>query len=331
MARADVDDIPITIATANYDHVRDLVDGTVAVPGLRPNFHVMPVEQIFGRFLRTREWEVAEISMGKYIALVSQGDKSLAAIPVFPARVFRHAAIYVGVNGRIHDPRDLRGSRVGIPEWALTAVIYARALLAHQFGVGLKEIDWVQGGLNEPGGAEKVKVQIPSGVNLSVRTDKSLSEMLLSSEIDALIAAEPPKSFGMQGSSIRRLFEDSREAETAYWRQFGILPIMHTIVIRHDVLEARPWIASALFDAFDAAKKRSVARLFDRSNAHIPLPWVSDAARSIQAEFGENFWPYGIRENIRTLESFAEFSWEQGVSQRKVTMEEMFVPSLLNT
>jgi 4,5-dihydroxyphthalate decarboxylase len=158
-----------------------------------------------------------------------------------------------------------------------------------------------------------------------------LSALLLDGEIDALIASEPPESFGGEGAPVRRLFEDSRDVETAYWKKFRILPIMHTIVIRQDVLEATPSIGPALFRAFDEAKRRSVGRLLDRSNAHFPLPWASAAARGIQAEFGEDFWPYGLRKNIATLNSFAEFAWEQGVCQRKVGVDEMFVPSLLNT
>src|SRR5581483_3080564 len=299
--------VAITIATANYDHVRDLIDGTITVSGFDLTFHTKPVEQIFGRFLRTREWEVAEISMGKYIALKSQGDNSLNAIPVFPNRVFRHAAIYVAANGDIRSPHDLRGRKIGIPEWALTAVIYARALLAHQFDIGLKEVDWVQGGVNEPGGAEKVKIAIPTGVNLSFRTDKALTEMLMDGEIDAMIASEPPKAFAIKGSPIRRLFEDSGDVEAAYWKKFRIFPIMHAIAIRQDILTANPSIGPALFNAFNEAKTRSVARLLDRSNAHFPLPWASGAARNIQAAFGEDFWPYGIRKNAETLKAFAEF------------------------
>jgi 4,5-dihydroxyphthalate decarboxylase len=323
--------VQLTMAVAEYDHLRDLAAGRVPIPGFDLKCLVLPVEKIFGRFIKQREWQVSEMSMGKYAALVSQGDRSLSAIPVFPARLFRHHAIYVRADGPVHAPADLRGRKIGIPEWALTAVVYARAILMHEHGLLLSEIDWVQAGVNEPGGQEKVRVNVPDGIRLRAVADNTLDAMLVAGEIDALIASEPPKSFAAPNSVIRRLFSDWREAERHYWRTTGIFPIMHTVVIRADVLASYPGLPRALLAGFEEAKKRSFARLLGASNMQIPLPWLGAYAQDLLAEFGPDFWPYGFQKNLPTLRAFLRFAFEQGVCERAVEPEELFSSSVRDT
>lgn len=325
------ENVQLTMATAEYDHLRDLVRGHVTVPGFDLNCLTMPVEKIFGQFIRRREWHVSELSMGKYAALVSQGDQSLSAIPVFPARLFRHHAIYVRADGAVRSPADLSGRKIGIPEWALTAVIYARAVLMHEHGLSLAEIDWVQGGVNEPGGEEKVRVSVPAGVRLRAMPEKSLDAMLVAGEIDALIASEPPKSFTGPSGLVRRLFDDWRDVERRYWRATGLFPIMHTVVIRADVLADHPELPRALLAGFEEAKRRSFARLLSASNVQLPLPWLGAYAQDLSAEFGGDIWPYGVRKNLPTLRAFLRFAFEQGVCERPVDPEELFPTSVLDT
>src|SRR5262252_5489321 len=195
------------------------------------------------------------MSMGKYVSLRSQGDAGIAAIPVFPSRAFRHSMIYVREGGDLARPEQLKGKRVGVPEWAQTAVIYARGFLAHQAGVPLDSVDWVQAGVNEAGRVEKVKLKLPAGVRLRPEPARSLNDMLLAGELDAVLSARPPKGLG---GGIRRLISDYESAEEGYFRQTGIFPIMHVIVIRADVLGRHPWIAMNLYKAFDEAKRRSL-------------------------------------------------------------------------
>src|SRR3954454_6866435 len=197
--------VPITLAVNAYDHVRDLT-----VEGVQLTVVHHPVEEIFFRFTHHREWEVSELSLAKYSSLRAAGDESLMAIPVFTSRAFRHSAIFVREDGPVGDPRALR--RVGVPEWTQTATVYARGLLEHEFGVGLRDVEWVQAGTNEPGRTEGVSIELPEGVSVTPVPDRTLNDMLVEGELDAVIAAHPPTDFG---GRIVRLFPNYREVEEA--------------------------------------------------------------------------------------------------------------------
>ena len=320
--------IPITLAVGDYDQVRDLLDGTVRADGIDLTALRLSPEEIFHRFTRHREWDVSEMSFGKYISLASRGDDSLVAIPVFPSRVFRHSAIYVRADAGIAAPGDLAGKRIGVPEWAQTAVIYVRGLLAHEYGVDLNSVDWRQAGVNEAGRIEKVKLDLPAGLRLTVMPDRSLSEMLLAGDLDAALSARPPAPFAAGDARLRRLIADHRAVEQAYWKKTGIFPIMYVIAIRRDVYERNRWIAMNLMKAFEQAKHRSLARVADMAASHFPLPWIGDLAAASRAMLGEDLWPYGIEANRTTLEAFALYAFEQGVSSRRIAIEELFAPEV---
>jgi 4,5-dihydroxyphthalate decarboxylase len=323
--------IHLTLAISEYDHVRDLTTGVVEAEGVELTHLPLPIEEIFYRFTRFREWEVSELSMGKYVSLVSQDDASLTAIPVFPSRVFRHSAIYVRANGPVRHPRDLAGRRVGIPEWAQTAGIYARGALVHQYGVRLEDVEWQQAGVDEPGREEKVALKLPPGVRITPRADRTLDGLLLAGEVDALITARPPESVRQRRPEVARLFPDAMAVERAYWRETGIFPIMHVVAIRRDVLERHPWVAMSLYKAFSEARRRSVARAREVSASRFPLPWVPEQVAQACELFGDDFWPYGIEANRRTLDAFLGFALEQGVCHRVVTVEELFPPEVRST
>lgn len=321
--------VSLTVAISDYDHVRDFTSGLVRADGIDANFLIYPVEEIFFRFTKFREWDVSEMSMGKYVSLISQGDTSLTAIPVFPSRIFRQSSIYVRKDGPVRSPADLKGRRVGIPEWAQTAAVYSRGFLVHEYGLQLQDIEWHQAGVNEAGRVEKVELKLPSGVRLLPRRDRSLNGMLLSGEVDAVMTAHPPQCFEDGHPDIRRLFEDYREVETAYWRKTGIFPVMHTIAIRRDVYERHRWIAMNLYKAFEQAKRRSVARVLDATAPRVPIPWCFDFAEQARRTFGDDFWPYGLEPNRVTLEAYLAFAHEQGVCHRPVKPEELFAPETM--
>jgi 4,5-dihydroxyphthalate decarboxylase len=318
--------VPLTIATTDYDHVRDFAAGLVRAEGIDATFLTLPIEEMFFRFTNFREWEVSELSMGRYVSFVSQNDPSLTAIPVFPSRVFRHSSIYVRRDGPVKAPGDLKGRRVGIPEWAQTASIYARGFLTHEYGVQLADVEWHQTGVNQPGRPEPVQLKLPPGVRYVPRSDKSLTALLLAGEIDAAITARAPEAFERGDPNIVRLFPDYRQVEQAYWRKTGIFPIMHVIAMRRDVFDRHPWAATNLFKAFDEAKRRSVARVLDVGAARVPIPWGFAHAADARTVFGEDFWPYGIEPNRTTLAAFLQFAHEQGVCHRLVGVDELFPP-----
>jgi 4,5-dihydroxyphthalate decarboxylase len=318
--------LSLTCAISEYDHVRDLVSGRVRADGIELSCFSMPVEEIFFRMLRHREFDIAEMSMGRYVSILSQGDSPFVAIPVFPSRMFRHSSIYVNADGRVREPRDLKGKRIGVPEWAQTAGIYTRGILGQQFGIGLGDVEWVQAGIHEAGREEEVTVSPPDGVTIVRYSDRTLNEMLLRGEIDAMMSAHAPPSFEAGHPKIRRLFDDFMDIEQRYWRDSKVFPIMHTIVLRRDLFERNRWVAMNLFKAFEEAKDRSLERIGDATAARVPLPWAFEHLRRVKAAFGDDFWPYGLDANRTTLSTFLRFAYEQGVTPRLVSAEELFPP-----
>ena len=320
--------IALTLAIGDYEHTRDVTTGQVPVQGVSLNVLYLPPEEAFYRFTFYREWEVSEMSMGKYVSLRSQEDTGITAIPVFPSRVFRQSMIYVPEGSTITKAGELKGKRIGVPEWAQTAVIYSRGYLVHDARVPLDSVEWVQAGVNEAGRVEKVELKLPKGVRLRPEPKRSLSDMLLAGDLDAALSARPPRGFG---SGIRRLFPDYEAVEEAYFKNTGIFPIMHVIVIKTDELERHPWLAMNLFKAFEEAKRRSIARLSDITASHAPFAWLTPYVERMQRLFGDDFWPYGLEKNRRTLQAFVDFAYEQGVCHRRLTLEELFPRQVLTS
>jgi len=314
----------LTLATTDYDHVRDLVNGVVRPEGIVLTAFVLPVEEIFYRFIKNREWDISEMSFGKFIGYASQAPSPFIGIPVFPSRVFRHSAFYVRTDRGIAGPKDLEGKSVGIPEWAQTAGIYARGLLAETEGVDLRKIKWVQAGMNQAGREEKVEFKLPPGMQYSQRRDTSISAMLLSGEIDAAISARVPDAFAAGAGKIARLYSDYRKDEMAYHALTGIYPIMHVIAMRRAVFERYPWVAMNLFKAFDEAKARSVERIQDLTASRLPVPWASAIAEEFAKGFGGDPFPYGLEQNRKTLDAFCRFAHEQGVTAQRLTPDDLF-------
>jgi 4,5-dihydroxyphthalate decarboxylase len=319
--------LQISLAIADYDHVRDFVSGRVNAEGLDINFQVLPPPEIFDRATRDQEWDVSEMSLGKWTGMFSQGDDSLVPIPVFPSRVFRHSALYVKKGSGVDTLEKLRGKRVGDPDFAHTAGIYARGYLMHDVGLKLEEIEWVQAGTNKPGRHENLDINLPNVRRVSV-PDKTLDDMLLAGEIDAILSAIPPKSFIAGHPDMVRLVPNHVEVEADYFRRTGIFPIMHCVAIKRALLERHPWMAVNLYRAFEEAKDRSLARIRNMMVSHFPLPWNPENGRRATEMFGQDFWPYGVAPNRKTLEAFLTYCTEQGVAHRPVTVDEMFPPSV---
>jgi 4,5-dihydroxyphthalate decarboxylase len=318
----------LTLAIGEYDHVRDLLTGEVEVQGIDLTCLRFSVEETFFRFARHREWDVSEFSLAKYCSLRASGDDSITAIPVFPSRSFRHSAIFVRGDGPVDDPGALAGGRIGIPEWTQTATVYARGALQHAYGLDLRAIQWFQGGVNQPGRIEGIKLAPPEGFSLTAVSDRTLAEMLLAGELDAVIAAHPPTEFEHGTGQVVRLFSDYRAVEEAYYRDTGIFPIMHVVALRADVVGEHPWVAMNLYTAFREAKRRSLERALDANAPKYPIPWSPYNATRAQEVFGADFWPYGIEQNRTTLDAFLGYAYEQGACARRLEPEELFAPQV---
>lgn len=305
--------LPLTLAISPYDHVRGL-----RALGIDLTLLELPVEEIFYRFTRFREWQVSEMSFAKVVSLLSQPEPDIVAIPVFPSRVFRHSAIY---SNTLNHPRELEGKRVGIPEWAQTAGIYARGLLQHEYGVDLARIEWIQAGVREPGRIEKVALKLPPGVRVTPAPDKTLAGMLASGELDAVISARDPAG--------GRLFPNYPEVEEAYFRKTRIFPIMHVVVLRREVYERDRWVAMNLFKAFEEAKRAAEVRITEIGVSHVAVPWLAERARHWREMAGGDLWPYGVEFNRPTLQAFLQYADEQGVAMRRLPLEELFAAETL--
>ena len=321
--------VSLTFAVHDCDHVRDLTSGAVAVEGVELTCLQHPVEEIFFRFTRFREWDASELSLAKCASLLAAGDRSLVAIPAFTSRAFRHSAIFVREDGPRDAPEALRGGRIGVPEWTQTATVYARGLLAEEYGVAVEDVHWVQAGTNEPGRTEGVAITLPAGVTVEPRPQETLNDLLLEGEIDALIAAHPPTDF--EHGRIVRLFSDYRGVEEDYYRRTGVFPIMHVVVLRAELHERHPWVAMNFLAALEESKRRSMVRALDANAPCFPVPWGPAHAQQAAELFGADFWPYGLDANRATLDAFLRYAYEQGVCAAPLRADDLFAAEVRDT
>ncbi|MSQ72781.1 MAG: ABC transporter substrate-binding protein [Betaproteobacteria bacterium] len=321
----------LTLACAPYDRTLPLFDGRVRAEGIDLNVILLRYEDTFWRMLRHQEFDVSEMSLSSYLISKERGP-DLIAIPVFLSRVFRHSSIYVNANSGIEAPADLVGRRAGVPEYQMTAALWIRGILQHEYGVPPEKVQWFNGGLDEPGRVEKLALSLPPAVSLqSIPADRTLNDMLVKGELDALTTARPPSSFVRGNPAVRRLFKDSKAEEIAYWKKTGIYPPMHCVAIRRDVYEKDRWIAQSLYKAFNAA--RALCTLADMWDGHLryALPFLHHAAEESTQVFGSaDPWRYGLEENRHTIETLVQYSHEQGLIPRRYAMDELFAKEALD-
>lgn len=314
--------LEITLACRDYDHTRALRDGTVAIDRVRLRMiPVSPPSQIFLRMLRHEEFDASEMSLSNYMIALERGDRRFVAIPVFPSRVFRHSCIWINTQSGIKKPQDLRRKRVGIMDYSMTALLFIRGMLRHQYGVGPEEIFWLRGR------SEHVAIEPPRGIRIeNIGKDQTLDDLLEQGKLDAVAVTSPPRGFLRGLPFIRRLFDNSREVEAEYFRQTRIFPIMHTVVIRRAICEHNPWLAAALTQGFESAKEQAYERLKETLYS---LPWLNLDFEYAKQVMGSDVYAYGVRNNLPTLEAAALFSHEQGLTQRRLQVEEIFAPETL--
>jgi 4,5-dihydroxyphthalate decarboxylase len=316
---------PLTLACWDYDRTAALADGRVRPEGVELTYLSLPVEEIFFRMARFREFDAAELSLSSYVVSLDQGSP-FTAIPVFPSRSFRHNGIYVNARSGIESPSDLAGRVVGIPEYQLTAVVWIRGILADFYDVPLTSVTYRTGGLHSPGRQEKLSVN-PPGVTIEpIGPDDTLDDMLVSGRIDALYTPRTPAPFLQGDPVVRRLFDDPAAAEMGYFKATGIFPIMHTLVLRTDLYEEARWLARSLLKACAEAKQLAESRLEETAASISMLPWAYEEARQVRAVMGHDFWPYGLKGNEVTLRTFLRYMEEQGLASRRYEPAELFAP-----
>ena len=322
----------LTMACGLYDRMLDLYRGDVRPAGIELNF--IPLDgsagarEIFDRMGGNLEFDVAEMSSSEFITRKCAGQSALVALPVFPSRVFRHGMVSINRRSGIKSPKDLEGRRIGVPLYSMSAAVWMRGHLQHDYGVDLSGIRWVEGAINQHGShGHPSLLPLVKPVSIEQNTSgRSLSDLLESGGIDAIVGTSLPDAIH-RNPDIVRLFPDYRTVEKDYYRRTGIFPIMHLIALRRDVYEANPFIASSLFDAMCESKERARRRMRDLGMLQYMLPWMTADIDELDETFGGDAWPYGVEPNRLTLAALMRYLCEQGIIRSEIAIEELFVPT----
>lgn len=319
--------LPVRFACAVYDRMQALHAGEVRPAGIDLDFVAIDnPREIFDRMAGALEFDACEMSSSEFISRFSAGQCPFVAIPVFPSRVFRHG--YITVNRHaVRTPKDLEGKRVGVPLYTMTAAVFLRGLLQHDYGVDLATIEWVEGAINEakPHGHPTVLPPLKPIAITANNSGRSLGDLLGAGEIQAITGSNMPAAM-KTNPDIQRLFPDFRAVEKDYYRRTRIFPIMHLVVIRRELYEKHPHVAASLYDALEESKRRAWVRARYLGALRYMLPWLPDDLDEIDEVFGGDPWPYGIEANRPTLEALVQYMYEQALIAAPVPIEKLFVP-----
>lgn len=311
--------LKLTLACGRYDRTQALLDGRVQPEGAELTFLPLRPGETFWRMLNHGEFDVSEMSLSSYTILRSEGDERFIALPVFPSRVFRHSAVYVRADSKFESPADLKGKRIGVGDYQMTAAVWVRGFLSRDYGVSPRDVAWVAGKAIR-------SIRVPEGLRLeTLASGDSLEAMLERGEIDALVSVMMPPALG---TSVRRLYRNSRDVEAEYYRRTGIFPIMHTLVLKRALYESNPWLAVSVYKAFCKARDLAYHSMYDTDALSVSLPWVIDEVEASRNIFGPHIWDYSIEGSRPTLEALVSYLDEQQLTRRKMKVEELFAPNI---
>ncbi len=318
----------LSIAMGDYDRTRPIFDSRVLIDGVDPVCMLLSPEEMFFRAFRHQDFDVSELSLSSYCVTVANGDPHYIAIPIFLSRAFRHTSIYIRLDRNIDKPEDLIGKKIGIAEYQLSANVWVRGILEQDYGVKPADINWVRGGMDTPSRPEKIKLDLPDDVRIeSAPAGVTLNDMLASGDIDGFIGPRWPRCFDQGHPQVGRLFEDSIAVAAEHFGRTGLFPIMHLVGVRRSLADAHPWLPGALTKAFTVARDMAVTALNDTSATKVTMPFVEDNLGTVKKLMGENYWPYGVADNAATLTAFCEMHYQQGLSKRRLAVDELFHPA----
>lgn len=323
--------LELSVGCCDYDRTRAIFDGRAPIEGCDVIGAPIEPEEAFHRAFRFAEFDVSELSLSSHTLMTARGENRYVGVPAFVSRLFRHSGVYIRTDRGIKAPQDLRGKRIGLPEYQITANVWIRGILQDDFGVDPKSISWLQGGLEDAGRSERTPLTLPPGIDLQrVSGDKTLSAMLASGEIDALISARAPSCFTRGQPEVRRLFGNYRDAEADYFKRTGIFPIMHIIGVRKALVEKHPWLPVSVFKAFVLAKELAMVELGQIGHLFTSLPWAVADYESAKTLLGSDYWSYGFGTNRHVLDKFTHYHHAQGLSSTRVEPEQLFAESTLD-
>ena len=328
----------LEIAFWNYDRTRLMADGTVKIEGVEAAFHsARIVPEIFEAMIRRRAYDVSELGMTYFLRTFEAGESPFLAIPVFPVRSFRHGAIYINKASGITRPEDLPGKRIGeLALYGHDAGVMPKGILSDDYGVKPEQSRWIIGGIDFPmEPIDFVPHPVPAGVEIEWAGRKvDLGDMLEAGEIDALTSADTPTCILEKSPKVGRLFEDYERLEQDYYRRTGIFPIMHAVVVKRELALEAPEVVRAVYNGFCAAKDQMAEQYVKGmtfNNMTMMLPWLTKLIGESRDLLGADWWPYGIQANRAALDAILRYHHEQGLTQRRFTIEDIFVSSLLDT
>ena len=322
--------LPVSVCFWDYDRTVALVDGTVSIAGCDPAYTILAPEEAFARAFSTAEFDISELSFANHLQALSGDRAAYAAIPVFLSRAFRHGNLFIRTDRDIREPGDLRGKRIGLQDYQMTAAVVVRGILKQEYGLEPADITWIVGGVELPGRPPHHSEM--SGIAIEpAPPGESLDALFADGRLDALLALRPPPCVVSGRQAVGRLFPDWRAAERKYYLRTGHFPIMHLVGIRRALLALHPWLARAVYDAFCLAKDLAIAELAVIQAPKVTLPWAVAELEATRILMGEDFWPYGIAANRQTLDRQIDWSHREGLSARRIPIEELFVASTLDT
>jgi len=320
----------VSLACTQTDRAAPVLDGRIPIAGCEVIALPGQTQEIFRRVLDDQAFDIAEMSMGSHIVQAGRGMKDYAAIPVFLSRAFRHSAIYIRTDRGIARPQDLAGRTVGINQYQQTVGLWVRGILGDEYGVRTQDVNWVSGGIEEPGGGERIALKLPETIRLAgIAKTKNLNAMLAEGEIDALVATRAPSCFESGNPNVGRLFPDYRAAETGYFQKTRIFPIMHCVVIRQRLIDENPWLPVEVFKAFAKAKALALAELSLLNIARVSLAWVTEDAAATRRVLGDRMWGYGFKDSRHETEAMLRYAFNDGLIAKAMTPQDLFHPSTL--
>jgi 4,5-dihydroxyphthalate decarboxylase len=292
--------------------------------------------EIFWRQLKFAEFDLSEMSMSSYLMYLAGGNRDWVGIPVFSQRRFFHTGIWIRNDRGIERPEDLKGKRVGVPEYQQTAALWTRGALQHEWGVTAQDIgEWFMERTEAVSHGGATGFQPPSGVKLThMSADTNIGEMLLEGELDATILyivdnnlVDRSKARLEDSPKMRLLFPNQVAEGHRYFQKTGIYPINHAMVVRRSIVEKHPWVVLNIYNAFTRAKEMYLKELRDLAGGHLETGLLPVEARKAIAQ---DPYPYGVKANRMVLETIAQYSHEQGLTPRNIKLEEVFAEPTLD-
>ncbi|WP_322040218.1 ABC transporter substrate-binding protein [Burkholderia diffusa] len=317
--------LKLTFACGEYDRTIPFRTGTIRPRDIELDYTPQAPELTFYEQMKDLRWDICEMSMSAYVQMRAKGRDDLIALPVFPSRVFRHSALYVRTDSDIRHPEELRGKRVGIGWYQMSGAVWCRGALLDDYGIKPSEITWVSG-TDVEAAPDADQVHQAADMVAGTKQDKPRLEVMLErGDIDALLSVHSPRAMARNEGTVRYLFENCREVEEDYFRRTGIFPMMHTLVMKRAIYDQHPWAAQSLFDAFEEAKDRAVANLYELNALAVAAPFIVHEVERTRQLMGMDYWPFGVSANRHSISTFVRHLHDQNIISTKPDVLDLFV------